>query len=194
METLKELLAHECAYRMEDETMEKFISLMTEVRLKNNEPLIPYGSLNDNVYIVKEGIIRFAYFDGLKEKTFAFASAGTLMISYYPYLMHAPSVLQLESCGKSVIMRVSKEKFDELLGQSNDFACWMLRWLMEQLWFFERKLSVVSGTARERFEAFVKNRPEILKVVSNQVIASYIGCTPEYLSSIKRSFLLKSRK
>jgi CRP-like cAMP-binding protein len=194
METLKRLIALECDYRMQDETMDRFLSLMTEVQLKNNQPLVSYGTLDNNIYIIRDGIIRFAYFDGLKERTFAFASSGTLIIPYSPYLMHAPSDFQLESCGKSVVMKISKEKFDEMLFLSNDFARWLLRWHMEQLWFFERKLTVVTGTAKERFEAFIKNRPEILNVLSNQVIASYIGVTPEYLSVIKKEVLLGTKE
>ena len=194
METLRKLLDAECDYRMADETMDKFLGLMTPVYLKNNEPLIPYGKMDDNVYVVKEGIIRFAYLDGQKEMTFSFATPGTLLISWHSFYMHMPSAFQLESCSKSVIMKVPKAKFDELLRESNDFTSWMLRMSMAQFWFHEMKLAVINGTAKERFEALVKNRPEILQRVSNKIIASYIGISQPYLNVLKRELMPNFKK
>jgi CRP-like cAMP-binding protein len=193
METLKKQLNEVCDYRMEEETMDRFLGLATEFRLKNKELLIPYGKLDDNVYILKEGIVRFAYFDGLSEKTFSFSTPGNLIISYHSFYKHIPTSFQYESCGESVILRVPKAKFDELLRQSRDFTDWILRMSMEQLWCREMKATVINGSATERFEALLKNRPEILKRVSNKIIASYIGIEPPSLSRLKRRLMLKSK-
>ncbi len=51
METLRKLLNAECDYRMADETMDTFLGLMTEVPLKNKEPIIPYGRLDNSIYV-----------------------------------------------------------------------------------------------------------------------------------------------
>lgn len=57
MQDLKKLLDLECDYRMEDKTMDEFVSLMSEVRLKNGEALISYGQFDDNVYIVNGSVV-----------------------------------------------------------------------------------------------------------------------------------------
>jgi hypothetical protein len=54
-------------------------------------------------------------------------------------------------------------------------------------------MAVLNGTATERFEALLKNRPEILKNVSSKVIASYIGVTPTSLSRLKRELALAEK-
>lgn len=189
METLRRLINTECDYRMADETLDRFIALMQQVHLKDKEPLISYGKFDDNVYILKEGFIRRVHFDGLKEKTYTFAGPGTTMISYHSFYEHLPSYFQLESCGRSVVMKVSEAAVNDLAKESNDFALWFLRIAVSQLYFWEKKAAVINGTARERFEALVKNRPEILKLVSNGVIASYIGVEQSYLSRLKRQIL-----
>lgn len=195
MDELRKLLDVECDYRMADDTMDRFLGLMTEVRLKNNEPLIPYGKTDKNIYVVKEGIIRLAYFDGSKEMTFSFATPGTLLISWHSYYALVPSIFQLESCGKSVIMKVTKAQFDELLSESYDFTSWMLRMSMAQFWFHEMKLALINGaTAKERFEALLKNRPEIIQKVSSKIVASYIGIIPSSLSRLKRELMPSSKK
>jgi CRP-like cAMP-binding protein len=186
MDTLRKQLKTACDYGMSDETIDSLFELMTAVRLKNKQPLIPYGKFDDNIYIVNTGIIRYAYFDGLKENTFAFASSGDLILNHHSFYGRVPSFFQYESCGESVVMKVSKARFDELLSHSTDLKNWMLRMTLGQLWSFDRKVEVMNGTAKERFEAFVRNRPEILKNVSTKIIASYIGVTSSSLCRLKR--------
>ena len=194
MEDLRKLLNAECSYKMADETMDGFLDMMTEVELKQNEALIPYGKFDDSVYVVKSGIMRFAYFDGMKEVTFGFSSPGTVIISYYPFYRREPSFFQIEACGESVVMKIPKSKVVELIGQSNDFAQWMFWISTSQLWLNERKLEVLNGDATERFESLVKIRPKLLDEVSSKIIASYVGVTPQYLSKLKRMLIPASRK
>ncbi|MDR2891194.1 MAG: Crp/Fnr family transcriptional regulator [Alistipes sp.] len=186
MDDLKKLLHKECLYRMNDRTMDAFLAPMTEIELKNNEHLIRYGKFDDNVYVVREGILRFAYFDGLKEMTFGFSTPGTVIIQYHSFYRREPSFFQIESCGKSTIMKMSRADYDKLSASSEDFKNWILCLQSAQLWLYERKLAVMNGTARERFDALVRHRPEILEKVSMKVIASYIGITPSSLSRLKR--------
>ncbi len=191
MEILRQQLNTVCDYSMDDETMDSFIDLMTEVKLRNKESLIPYGKLDNNLYVLKEGIIRFAYFDGEREKTYAFSTPGNIILSYHCFYKNIPSFFQFESCCESVVMKVAKSKLDELIDRSDDFKSWMLRMSIDQLWCLEMKMAVINGTAKERFEALIANRTEILKNVSNKVIASYIGVNQPYLSRLKRQILQK---
>jgi CRP-like cAMP-binding protein len=193
MEELRKLLNEACIYRMSDESMDSFMGLMTEVELKNNEPLIPYGKFDDNIYVLKEGIMRFAYFDGLKEMTFGFSSPGTVIIQYHSFYKREPSFFQVESCGRSTVMKVSRADFERLAKSSSDFLNWMFRISSLQLWLNERKLAVLNGTAKERFEALIRIRPDILKTVSSKVIASYIGVTPSSFSRLKRELTIAEK-
>ena len=189
METLRKQLNEECSYKMKEETMSRFLSLVSEqIELKEGEPLIPYGKFDNNIYVLKEGIIRSVYFDGVQERTFAFAMAGTVMISYYSFYRRQSTFFQLEACCDVVALKISQEKFLNLIKESNDFAQWMLWMSMGQLWFYEMKLAVVNGDAKERFESLFRNRPEILSRVAAKVVASYIGITPQYLSKLKRLY------
>ena len=195
METVRKNLHAECSYRMKEETMDRFLALVTEqIELKDGEPLIPYGKFDDNVYILRSGIARSIYFDGSKEVTYSFALPGTIMISYYPFYMRDTSYFQIEACCDSVILKITKKDFFELTEQSNDFAQWVIWLLVAQLWIYEKKLSVVNGNARERFESLIKNRPEIMENVPFKTIASYIGITPEYYSRLKKRFAPKKVK
>ncbi len=191
MDALKKLINAECNYHMADETMDRFLGEMSEVHLKNKEPLISYGKCDNSIYVVKSGLIRYAYFSGTKEVTFGFAMPGTVMISYHSFYLNAPSFFQLESCSESVIMKLPKEKFDELFRDSVDFKDWMFAMSTYQLYAYEMKISLISGTAKERFEGLIKNRPEILNIVSDKILASYIGINQPYFSRLKRQILFR---
>lgn len=194
MNSLRELLFTECAYRMKDETMDMFLGAMTELRVKAGESLIDYGALDGNIYVLKSGIIRGAYFNGFKEMTYAFGIPGTMLCSYYTFYKHEPSFFRIEACCDCIIMKVTKNRFLEMIRQSHDFAQWVLWMSVQQVWLYEKKLAVVNGDAKERFEALIKNRPEIIENVPLKYIAAYIGVTPEYLSKVKRNFLLRSKR
>ena len=187
MDALKKLLYDECQYKMPDRLLDEFMGAMTEVHLKNNEPLIPYGKVDTNAYVQKSGITRYCYFDGEKEKTYGFAIPGTIMISYHCYYLRQPSYFQLESCGESVVMQVSKKTLDDMVKSSHEFAQWMFSLSLGQLYSNELKYSIINGMAKERFISLVRNRPEIMACVPLKTIASYLGVTPAYLSRLKKN-------
>ena len=192
MDEIKERINDECSYKLPDELMNRFFAQMTETRLKNREALIDYGKLDTNLYILKEGIIRLCYFDGEKEKTYGFAAPGTVIISYHSMIMQKPSFYRFESCGESVVMKITKGKLDELVETSHEFARWMLVMSLTQLYTHEFRHAIINGLTRERYTALVKNRPELLARVPLKIIASYLGVTPNYLSRLK-SRLLKRK-
>lgn len=191
METLKKLLQDEVIYQLTDELMNEFLKSMTEIHLKSREILISYGQVDDNIYVIKDGIIRYCYFDGDKEKTFGFGTPGSVSIQYHCYYMRQPSFFQLEACGESTVMKISKKEFDSLVARSLDFARWMLTMSSGQLYTNEVKLSLINGMAKERFLSLMQNRPEIIARVPLRIIASYLGVTPSSLSRLKRELKKK---
>jgi hypothetical protein len=54
----------------------------------------------------------------------------------------------------------------------------------------ERVLQHISSTAHERYLYFLKKHPTISKRISNIQIASYIGVTPEFLSTIRKKIII----
>jgi len=63
MEKLKAQLYEECPYPLPGEIMDQFLTMMTPMYLKRNEPLIECGKLDTNIYILKEGILRLHYLE-----------------------------------------------------------------------------------------------------------------------------------
>ena len=83
-------------------------------------------------------------------------------------------------------MRIGKDNLKELIDSSAEFARWCLGNVQFQLYFFEMKGRIIQGSAKERYEAMMKNRPDIAMRVPLKIIASYLGITPQYLSKLRR--------
>ena len=131
----------------------------------------------DRILGITEGIMRSVYFDGVKERTLAFALPGTMSMSLHSYYMNRPVFLQHEACCEAAVLCSTKQNFDRFISLYPEFAQWALNMAYCQLYFYEMKLCVIKGDARERFRSLIQNRPEILEKVPLNAIASYLGIT-----------------
>lgn len=193
MDKLKDELSYECGYEISDSLFATILGASAEVNLRKGDVLYCQQKVNRDVYILKEGILRLKFFDGEKERTHAFALPATVMISYHSYFMGLPSYIQVEACTETTLLKITKSDFDALILQSHEFAIWVAYFNISQLFYYEKKLSVIKGTAKERYLALVENRPEIIRHVASKIVASYLGITPQYLSNIKRAYYKKLR-
>lgn len=185
MKKLKELLAQECSFRLSEKLIDKLLENAEIVKLKKNGILIMEGSIDSNVYILKDGIIRYSYMNGTKEMIFAFAMPGSVMIAMHSFYAHLPAFYQLEACCPSEVLKISPKHYNYLVETSHEFARWALTYSQAQIFYLEKKDSVVNGDARERFLSLVGKRPEIVKKVQSKYLASYLGITQQYLSRLK---------
>jgi CRP-like cAMP-binding protein len=184
----KKLLQEEAGgMKMSDELFERFIGAMTEIHLKNKEVLVVYDKVDTNLYVLKSGVLRACYFDNGNEKTYGFADPGTMAVSYHSHFWHKPSVFQMESCGESTVLKMTKKQLDELLDSSPEFARWLLGIRAGQLCFNEYKLTAIVGEAKERYRWMLSHRPNVLAVVPSKTMASYLGVTQTHLSRLKKS-------
>lgn len=187
MDKLKELLRAESNFCPSEKLIDSLLSRTREVHVRAKEVLFRSGTINTYIYIVKDGLLRMYYYDCDKEVTFGFVPPGTIILSPNSYYCHRASFIQTDACTDSVLLGIPKERFDMLIRESHEFNQWMFNVSMGQMCALEMKLSLISGSAKERYEALVKNRPEILRVVSMKVLASYLGVTPQYLCNIRKS-------
>ena len=190
MEYIKELLCKEVGLDPKGKEVDKFLELAVEIPFSSGEVIIETGVVNRDIYVVKEGIIRYVDMNGDRERTFAFGLPGTLFMSMYSFWKGDPSYYSIEACCDSVMLKVKWKDFWNLVDNNLDVAKWMLNIAYGELWFLEHISSNVrNGNAVQRFLSLWNHRPEIFSKVSQKIIASYLEITPEYLSRIKRDVI-----
>jgi CRP-like cAMP-binding protein len=57
----------------------------------------------------------------------------------------------------------------------------------------QRVLMMMSTSALERYEYFLETYPELAERISQKLIASYLGITPQALSKLRRDRVMPDR-
>ena len=98
-----------------------------------------------------------------------------------------PSKLNIEAMEDSVILQIKKEDLIELYEELPKFNR-IFRVLAENAMVSlqRRTLLNISSTAEERYLDFMNRYPFLFNRISNVQIASYLGITPEFLSTIRK--------
>ncbi len=185
-ERLKRLLAEECTYQLDDDVMDEFLSRMKLVKLNKGDYVFDEGEYNPSVYILKEGILARTHLVDGTEHCISFALPATLFVATASYYMGKRSFYREQACCYSEVLYCTREDYDNLIKTSHRFAQWVYSLAMCQVYYYEMKSALIKGAAIDRFKSLAVNRPEILRNVSNKMVAAYLGISPQYLCQLKK--------
>lgn len=149
---------------------------MKTISIKKGDILQRKGDLNSKVYKVVSGLLRSYSIDEKgKEHIFMFAPENWFIGDTVP--AHVPADLFIEALEDSTLIVSTK---DLEVRPPNIQA------LVNRLEVLQKRvIMLMSATALERYDHFVETYPELLQRVSQRLIASYLGITPEALSKAK---------
>lgn len=165
-----------------------FSSLITVKKLSKKTMLLEAGQECRYLCYVSSGALRSYYIDKEgKESTVMFAIADWWITDMYCYLNRLPAMMDIQAIEDSVIFQISRINFDHLLNSIPKFEKFF-RILMKNAYTREqlRVIENLSLTAEERYHSFLLKYPQIAKQVTQKQIASYLGITPEFLSTLKK--------
>ncbi|MDE5662457.1 MAG: Crp/Fnr family transcriptional regulator [Muribaculaceae bacterium] len=189
IEDIKLLIKNELGYLPKGRGIDELLDLAREESYTRGQVIIQEGRKCPDIYIVTRGIVRFADMDGERERTFAFALPGSIVMSKHSFVMDLPSYYRLEACCDTDVLVVDRDDFWKLVERDHDMALWMLKYAYGECFYQEYKnASVHNGTAADRYRRMLADRPEITDRVPQKMVASYLGVTPEYLSKLKRDY------
>ncbi|MBI5247437.1 MAG: Crp/Fnr family transcriptional regulator [Elusimicrobia bacterium] len=165
-------------------------------RFKKGECFIEPGQPSLEAAIVMSGLFRFYYtdLDG-REATKAFRGKGELLAAYAELLDKRPSRTTVEALEDSEIMTVRYERVTALY---KDHACWqeLGRVIAEDHYRQRerREQELLMDSATERYQTFMKDRPDLAARLPKKIIASYLGITPVALSRITAPTRTKTKR
>lgn len=161
-------------------------SLITK-HYKKGEYFIKEKDFCDYVGFVDKGLFNFFYLiDGVDHiRGFFFMND---FISNYPcFLLGNKSKFYIRALENSSITLIHKKDLFLLYKQIPKLQE-LSRSIVEKLYIeiSEKYESFFIKTAEERYLELINSEPDILKIVPQYMIASYLGITPEGLSRIKK--------
>lgn len=170
-----------------------FISLLKPEAIKKKTILLREGQLCNNIYYVSSGILRAYHLDkDGKEATIMFALSDWWITDMFCFVNQQPAMLFIEAVENSAIVALQKKDLDNLFVEVPRFERFF-RIIMQNAYIREqlRVIQSLSLSAAERYHSFITKYPQIVKQVTQKQIASYLGITPEFLSTVRKN---KSKK
>jgi len=150
--------------------------MVKTITIKKGHILQYKGDVKSYVYKVNSGLLRSYTIDEKgKEHIFMFAPEGWKIADAVED--NIPCDLFIDALEDSEV-RVTDKNLKEQ--KPNTFA------LVNQIGVLQKRvIMLMSSTAIERYEHFMDTYPHIIQRVSQRMIASYLGVTPEALSKLK---------
>ena len=137
-------------------------------------------------FYVKKGLLKSYIIDEKgKEHIFMFASEGWIVSDIESQAFNNETVLFIEAIENSEVVIIEVSDFSQSEKNMNEFNS-ILEALTKRIGVMQRRiLTLMSASARERYEYFLQTYPELPNRVPQKMIASYLGITPEALSTIR---------
>jgi CRP-like cAMP-binding protein len=170
------------------EEIDFFTSLLKSKSLANGEFLLREGDICKYESFVVKGCLKTYYQDenGI-EHIIDFSIEEWWADDLYSLLTQSPSKSNIKAIEDTEILQISKTDL-ELLYQKVPRFERFFRILFQNAYITQREqISLaLSASAEERYLLFVKKKPYAEKRFSQKDIASYLGVTPQFFSSLKK--------
>lgn len=163
-------------------------SIISVKSFERGDLLLEQGKLCRQLFFVESGSLRaYNLSKNDKEATIMFAVDDWWITDMYCFTNQKPAMLTLEAIEDTKVAILGYEAFEILLKVRPQFEGFF-RVLFQKAYAREqlRALDAISLTTEERFHSFVIKYPQIAEKVTQKQIASYLGVTPEFLSSVKK--------
>lgn len=154
--------------------------------LPSKTVLLEEGRISHTLYLIKKGCLRLFFTKDGKDITFQFFFEGEWVASFDSLYNHQPSLFSLESIEAAEVFSMEREDFFRLAGQVPGIRKLVEGKLVDRFRNYQMLfLSRIKDSPRQRYEALLAERPDIVRRVPQHYIASYLGMTSVSLSRIR---------
>lgn len=173
-------------YPLPEHSKQLFKEEIEEMRLPKGYTLLHADRLEKNLYFIKRGIIRAYVPLEEYEITFWFGKEGDAVFSIKSLFENKRGYETIELLEDCELYEIKTDCLQRLFARDIDIANWGRRIVENELIRTEERLIFrQTTTASERYEALLKDTPDLLRRVPLKHIASYLGITQVSLSRIR---------
>ncbi len=154
---------------------------------ESRELIVEAGAVAKYFYLVLEGVQAIYMITDKGEKSIAgFSYQGEQSGVFDSFVTQKPSSLFLEAITPSRLIAINKHDFDKLFELFPEFYIWEAKFL-EMILFgrLSRETEMLTYTAKEKFDAFMKRCPKELLDIPQKYLASYLNMKPETFSRLR---------
>jgi CRP-like cAMP-binding protein len=170
---------------------ESFLPCLAVKEVAAKHCLQVIGEKTTHHYFIAEGLVRFYYItpEG-KELNKGFYKNNHIVGSLSAVILDEPCRFSIETLEPSILVEIDLSLMRALAPEMPSwqrlhlYSCQMMLIRNER-----REAELLTLTAQQRFQQFVRNFPDLLERIPQYHIASYLGITPVALSKYKQQWL-----
>lgn len=165
--------------------------LVTKLRLKTylkGQYIVQEGNFSNYQNFILSGKVRTFYLDNDgNEHVVAFGIENWWVGDICSFSSQAPAEFNTQCLEKTTVIQISYDDLEQLYHQIPKLERYF-RLIIQKAYgsMSKRIVRNHSMTAKERYLLFTESYPEITQRVPQYMIASYLGITKEFLSSIRK--------
>ena len=173
---------------LNSEEIDALKKVFKERRIKRRQFILQEGDVCKLNTFVVEGCFRMYFVDEKgKVHNIQFAVENWWIGDIGSFHSEEPSKLYIEAIENSIILQIRKQDQLDLFVNHPKFNRIFRVFTENALVTYQRRvLQNISSTAEERYLDFLKRYPYFFNRISNVQIASFLGVTPEFLSTIRK--------
>jgi CRP-like cAMP-binding protein len=168
--------------------IEFFTSLLKSKSLANGEFLLREGEVCKFESFVTRGCLKTYFQDEMgSEHIIDFSIEQWWADDLYSFLTQTPSKSNIKAIEDTDILQIGKLDLELLYGKIPKFERFF-RILFQNAYITQREQInlALSASAQERYLLFMKKKPYAEERFAQKDIASYLGVTPQFLSTLKK--------
>lgn len=162
-------------------------AILKEQKYRKGDQFIQIGQIPKKVAFVHKGLFSQYYITDKGDTVIKyFFPEGRITGSIPAALTQLPGSFAIEALENSTLLEYDFHEFRKLAFTHKDIAEFYIRY-MEKHWIIEKEfyeISLRNDSAAKRYDAFLKEYPELIKRLKKHHIASFLGITPTQLSRI----------
>jgi len=186
-EQLRQYLIYQVPYPKEEE-IEEILSIFEPKEYKKGEFFKKPFATGNHVAFLPQGAVRvIIYKENGDEITARIRQDNSFFMDPFRLKGTKNSPIGIECLEHLTLLIAPIEKIEKLLETNLAFNIAVRKHITEQsLELAESHFLFLYGTAKERYQCILENKPELLKKFPLRFIASMIGITPTQLSRVRK--------
>lgn len=171
-----------------EEEINQLKSKFKERRIKRRQFILQEGDICKHYTFVSDGCLKLYKIDlNGKERNLQFAIENEWISDLGSFYSETSSEVYIEALEQSTILQIERKDLYYLYTHYQNIDR-RFRVVIENSFIYlqKRMFQNISATAEEKYLYFYNTRRNLFNRISNVQIASYLGVTPEFLSTIRK--------
>jgi CRP-like cAMP-binding protein len=168
---------------------DEYKSYYHRIEIPAKTVLLEEGAVSKKAYVIEKGCLRVWFNNQGKDVTFQFFFENEMVSGAESFRKKIPSFVNIETIEPCILYWIDKKDMDKIMSDTLKVPALIENILNaayeRQYNYMKHFLSFIKDTPEQRYLNLLKEKPQIIKRIPQQYIATYLGITPVSLSRIR---------